>query len=177
MFEQDAYVSFATFRKDGRKVATPIWAAPLDDYLVMFSAPDAGKVKRLRNSSKAALAVCDVRGKLLGDWVDAEAWLIDDPDTLMKAQHAMREKYGWQSTLLDFVSRLTGRLDKRQYIGMKPMDAAFGRCLQVTHLDLQTGRRKLKVCMRDYRHRHGRIEHASDKATLHDKTGMAVRLG
>lgn len=120
MFEQDAYVSLATFRKDGRKVATPIWAAPLDDYLVMFSDPNAGKVKRLRNSSQAALAVCDVRGKLLGDWVDAEAWLIDDADEVQAAARAMREKYGWQSTLLDFASRLSGKLNKRQYIRMKP---------------------------------------------------------
>ncbi len=120
MFEQDAYVSLATFRKDGRKVATPIWAAPLDDYLVMFSAPDAGKVKRLRNSPQAALAVCDVRGKLLGDWVDAEAWLIDDANEVQRAASAMRTKYGWQSTLLDFASRLSGKLKKRQYIRMKP---------------------------------------------------------
>ena len=120
MFEQDTYVSLATFRKDGRKVATPIWAAPLDDYLVMFSDPNAGKVKRLRNSSQAALAVCDIRGKLLGDWVDAEAWLIDDADEVQAAARAMREKYGWQSTLLDFASRLSGKLNKRQYIRMKP---------------------------------------------------------
>jgi len=119
MFEQDAYVSLATFRKDGRKVATPIWAAPLDDDLVMFSDPNAGKVKRLRNSSQAALAVCDIRGKLLGDWVDAEAWLIDDADEVSRAAQAMREKYGWQSTLLDFASRLSGKLSKRQYIRMK----------------------------------------------------------
>ena len=120
MSEQDTYVSLATFRKDGRKVATPIWAAPLDDYLVMFSDPNAGKVKRLRNSSQAALAVCDIRGKLLGDWVDAEAWLIDDADEVQAAARAMREKYGWQSTLLDFASRLSGKLNKRQYIRMKP---------------------------------------------------------
>jgi len=120
MFEEDAYVSLATFRKDGRKVATPIWAAPLDDALVMFSAPEAGKVKRLRNSSQAALAVCDVRGKLLGDWVDAQAWLMDDPSEILRAKQAMRDKYGWQSALLDFVSRLSGKLNKRQYIRMKP---------------------------------------------------------
>jgi len=119
MFEKDAYVSLATFRKDGRKVATPIWAAPLDGSLVMFSAPDAGKVKRLRNSSQAELAVCDVRGKLLGDWVEAQAWLIEDPEEVCRAEQAMRTKYGWQSTLLDFFSRLSGKLSKRQYIRMK----------------------------------------------------------
>ena len=65
------------------------------------------------------LAVCDVRGKLLGDWVDAEAWLIEDPEEVQTAARAMRQKYGWQSSALDFLSRLSGKLSKRQYIRIK----------------------------------------------------------
>ena len=70
--EQASYISLATFRKNGNKVATPIWAAPLNSALVMFSAPDAGKVKRLRLGPKAEVAICDVRGKVLGDWNSGE---------------------------------------------------------------------------------------------------------
>ena len=95
------YISLATFRKDGRKVATPVWAAPLDGDLVMFSDPDAGKVKRLRNSSDAEISVCDFRGKLLGQWVGAQAWLMDEAEATQKAAISLREKYGWQSVLLD----------------------------------------------------------------------------
>ena len=114
------YISLATFRKDGRKVATPVWAAPLDGDLVMFSDPDAGKVKRLRNSSDAEIAVCDFRGKLLGQWVGAQAWLMDEAEATQKAAISLREKYGWQSVLLDGVSRLGGRLHRRQYISIRP---------------------------------------------------------
>jgi len=115
------YISLATFRKDGRKVATPIWAAPLpgtENTLVMFSDPNAGKVKRLRNSPQAEVAVCDVRGKLLGDWQPAQAFLLENTEqqTIEIAAQAMRNKYGWQSAALDVVSRLSGRLQKRQYI-------------------------------------------------------------
>lgn len=116
MFATAPYVSLATFRRDGRKVATPIWAAPLDGHLVMFSAPDAGKVKRLRVSPKAELAVCDVRGGLKSDWSQAEAYLVDDPSVIEAAERAMRKKYGWQSLALDTLSRLSGRLKQRQYI-------------------------------------------------------------
>ena len=114
------YISLATFRKDGRKVATPVWAAPLEGDLVMFSDPDAGKVKRLRNSTDTEIAVCDVRGKLLGEWFGAQAWLMDEEEAIRKAAIALREKYGWQSVLLDGASRLSGRLHRRQYIRIRP---------------------------------------------------------
>lgn len=111
-----SYISLATFRKDGRKVATPIWAAPCGVHLVMFSDPDAGKVKRLRNSPSAEVALCDVRGKLLGEWTPAQAFLIDDQASVAAAAKAMRKKYGWQSLALDTLSRIGGRLHNRQYI-------------------------------------------------------------
>lgn len=114
-----SYISLATFRKDGRKVATPIWAAPLNDnpaHLLMFSDPNAGKVKRLRNSPRAEVAVCDVRGKLLGDWAPANAYLVHSPAEASAAARAIAAKYGWQSRLLDFTSWLGKRLHKRQYV-------------------------------------------------------------
>ncbi len=114
-----SYISLATFRKDGRRVATPIWAAPLADdeaRLVMFSDPNAGKVKRLRNSPVAEVALCDVRGKLLSEWVGAQAFLVESPKEVIAAEQAVRHKYGWQSRLLDFTSRIGGRLHKRQYV-------------------------------------------------------------
>lgn len=115
-----SYISLATFRKDGRRVATPIWAAPIDadddSQLAMFSDPNAGKVKRLRNSPTAEVALCDVRGKLLSEWVAARAFLIDSKKESTAAEHAIRQKYGWQSMLLDFTSRIGGRLNKRQYV-------------------------------------------------------------
>jgi len=114
-----SYISLATFRKDGRKVATPIWAASIQErptHLVMFSDPNAGKVKRLRNSARAEVALCDVRGKLLSDWVEAQAYLIESGQDTRAASSAVRTKYGWQSRLLDLTSRLGGRLGKRQYV-------------------------------------------------------------
>lgn len=118
-----SYISLATFRKDGRKVATPIWAAPLSSdvsfgttQLVMFSDPNAGKVKRLRNSPRAEVAICDVRGKLLGEWVPAQAYLINTSEAEQQGAEAILSKYGWQSRVLDFTSWVGRRLHKRQYV-------------------------------------------------------------
>ena len=110
------YVSFATFRKSGDLVATPVWCAEDSGDYFIFSAGDAGKVKRLRNSSRARMAVCDMRGKLLGEWHAAEAEVLSDPGDIERALRALRRKYGVQMWLADVGAKLTGRFDKRAYI-------------------------------------------------------------
>ena len=113
------YLSLATWRRDGRRVATPVWAAPLDDLLVVFSAGNAGKVKRLRNSDQAEIAVCDVRGKRLGPGYATRAWLMDNPARIDLAHGALLEKYGWQMKLADLLSRVSGRINQRAWIAIE----------------------------------------------------------
>ncbi len=110
------YISLGTYRKSGVVVNTPVWAAQADGHLYVFSAGEAGKVKRLRNSSKAQVAVCDARGKLLGEFVEATAELVEDSREIEQALQAMRKKYAWQMWLADTGAKLTGRFNKRAYI-------------------------------------------------------------
>lgn len=110
------YLNLLTFRKNGAEVPTPVWFATHRGFFYVFSAGEAGKVKRLRNSPRARVAPCDVRGKLRGDWVDAEAFLVEDPVEIAAAHQALRDKYGWQMCLLDVMSRLGGRYDSRAFI-------------------------------------------------------------
>ena len=113
------YFNLATFRKNGSAVETPVWFAPSKDdapgVYYVFSAGDAGKVKRLRRDQTARVAACDVRGKLQGDWLQARAELIDGADA-DAALAALRRKYGWQMALADVLARLTGRFHRRAYI-------------------------------------------------------------
>ncbi len=111
--EDHLYLSLATYRKSGAAVETPVWFASSDGKLYVFSAGDAGKVKRLRNSSRARVAACDMRGRLLGEWIDARARIIEDTETIERAYAAFRAKYGLQMRLADFFSKLAGRYDKR----------------------------------------------------------------
>jgi PPOX class probable F420-dependent enzyme len=110
------YVSLATFRKSGVAVPTPVWAAPSGEKLYVFSAGHAGKVKRLRNSTRAEVAVCDVRGKVLGAWYPAIAVVLEDLEEIEHALDALRRKYGWQMWLADVGARLTGKFERRAYI-------------------------------------------------------------
>jgi len=115
-FKGHGYINLATFRRSGKAVETPVWFAELDARLYVFSEAKAGKVKRLRNSPRARVAVCDVRGKLRGEWVEVVARVVEDPETIERAFAALRAKYGWQMWIADFFSRLAGRIDKRAII-------------------------------------------------------------
>jgi len=97
-------------------VATPVWFAEDADAYYVFSAGDAGKVKRLRLSDIAKVAPCDVRGALLGDWLNAKAKLLGDGAEVQRALNALRRKYGWQMRMTDFFAKLAGRFPKRAYI-------------------------------------------------------------
>ncbi len=111
------YVSLRTFRRSGVPVDTPVWfARSSNNTYHVFSAANAGKVKRLRLSSRAQVAICDMRGGSLGEWQDCTAHLTEDPTEIAYALKALRQKYGWQMVLTDFMSRLSGRYHRRAYI-------------------------------------------------------------
>ena len=114
--ERGSYLSFATRRKSGDLVATPVWFAPDGDSYYLFSAADAGKVKRLRNFSESRIAACTVRGLVTGDWFDTRAYVLDKPADEERALAALRRKYGWQMKVGDVFARLTGKMQRRAYI-------------------------------------------------------------
>ncbi|MEQ9462104.1 MAG: PPOX class F420-dependent oxidoreductase [Haliea sp.] len=123
--QRSAYLNFATRKRSGEFVPTPVWFAPGDgDCFYLFSAGDAGKVKRLRNFSEARIAPCTVTGRLTGGWLEAQAHLLEDPRDIAGALAALRRKYGWQMRLLDLLSRVGGKLDRRAYIRVEPGSTA-----------------------------------------------------
>jgi PPOX class probable F420-dependent enzyme len=114
------YISLATRKKSGEFVQTPVWFAPDGDDYYVFSAGNAGKVKRLRNFSEARIAACTVTGTVTGEWVEARAELLERKADCDRALAALRRKYGWQMRLGDFFSRLTGKMARRAYIRVTP---------------------------------------------------------
>ena len=114
--EGGSYISFSTRKKSGEFVATPVWFAPDGDSYYLFSAGNAGKVKRLRNFSEARIASCTATGKLTGEWMDTRAFLLDKPAETARALQALRRKYGWQMRIGDCFSTLTGKMNRRKYI-------------------------------------------------------------
>jgi uncharacterized protein len=101
----EKYVLLTTFRRDGRAVPTPVWVARDGDELVVFSAPDAGKVKRIRRDGTVRVAPCDLRGRRRGDDVPGHARLLDDA-AARRVHGLITRKYG----LLGWLTALGGRL-------------------------------------------------------------------
>ena len=119
--EDASYLSFATFRKSGVAVETPVWFAEEDGVFYLFSADNAGKVKRLRNSPRSRIAACTVTGRVTGDWVDTEAKILTRKADIAQALGALERKYGWQMCITNLLSRLSGKMDKRAYIAVTPV--------------------------------------------------------
>lgn len=114
---QATYVSLVTYRKTGVEVKTPVWIAPHDGKLYVFSEAKAGKVKRLRNNPNIKLALCDVRGKLLDDtWLSGTARILDTAAPLESIYRSFVKKYGWQMRVANFFSTLSGRIHNRAMI-------------------------------------------------------------
>jgi PPOX class probable F420-dependent enzyme len=118
---REAYVSLATFRRDGREVRTPVWIAADGAHLYVYTNEKSGKVKRIRGNGRARLAACDARGRLRRpeQWVDARARVVTDAQTRERAFGALRQKYGWQLALVLFGARLGGRYADRAIVELQ----------------------------------------------------------
>jgi PPOX class probable F420-dependent enzyme len=110
------YINLLSFKKDGKGVETPVWAAPLDGKLCVFSAGEAYKVKRVRRNPAVRVARCDARGKVLGPWLDGTCAIIEDKAHQERMMAAINRKYGWQAAILNFFSGISGKAKKRAYL-------------------------------------------------------------
>jgi PPOX class probable F420-dependent enzyme len=110
-FASAKYISLETFRKTGVGVRTPVWfaAAPAaPETFYVYSAPDAGKLKRIRNNPHVRVAPCDIRGNLRGAWLDGQASIVEGVEA-GKGQELLRQKYGWMKRIGDFFAKFRGR--------------------------------------------------------------------
>ena len=115
----EAYVSLASFRRDGREVRTAVWIARDGDDLVVYTNGRSGKVKRIRRDGRVRLAACDARGGLRGEWSEGRARLRDDAAARDRGLAAIRRKYGWQAGLVLWGARLFGRYPQRAVIEIR----------------------------------------------------------
>ncbi len=122
-----AYMSLGTFRKNGTRVAVPVWFAASNGRYYVFTESKAYKVKRLRRDPRVEVAVCDIRGRVSGPWQSGSGRVMDtdsaaDAARIQSAYAALRTKYGWQMWIADSVSRLNGRYNKRAMLELQIED-------------------------------------------------------
>ena len=76
------------------KWKTPVWIAEVAPRYYIFSAGDAGKVKRIRATPRVRIAACDVRGNIKSAWMEARARILSDAALIAQVRKALRSKYG-----------------------------------------------------------------------------------
>jgi PPOX class probable F420-dependent enzyme len=82
-----------TYRRSGKPVPTPVWAAEAEGRFYVRSERAAGKVKRLRRDPRLLVAPCTVRGKPLGAPFEARARVLE-PAEEPRAERALATRYG-----------------------------------------------------------------------------------
>lgn len=102
-----SYLLVTTFRRDGRAVHTPVWAVRDEDSLLVWTAADSGKVKRIRRDGDVRLAPCTARGRPTGPEVPGHAELLD-VDGSRHARRMIAGRYGLGSRLRRGVDRTVG---------------------------------------------------------------------
>lgn len=102
------YVLLTTFRRDGTAVPTPVWVARDGAELVVFTAPNAGKVKRIRRDGAVRVGPCTVRGRPTGPDVPGHARVLDRAG-VDRTLGLIARKYGILGRLTVWNSRLRRR--------------------------------------------------------------------
>src|ERR1700752_1323024 len=98
------YTLLTTFTKDGRPKPTPIWVAPDGDRLLVITEEDSWKVKRIRNTPRVTLAVCDMRGNPKSDALEAKAIILDKTQTRL-VYDAIGKRYGLVGRVFNLFSK------------------------------------------------------------------------
>ena len=121
--DKEKYINLSTQKKDGTFVNTPVWFAQDEDQnsFYVFSNGGAGKVKRIRNFSSVKVAICNFKGDLHGEWLSAEAELLDQEEFIKLGYRLLQKKYP-SMRIIDFFSKLSGNYKKRQLIEFKFKD-------------------------------------------------------
>jgi PPOX class probable F420-dependent enzyme len=104
------YILLTTFTKDGRPKPVPIWAAADGDRLLVITQESSWKVKRIRNTPRVTLAICDMRGRPKSEAVEGTAAILDKSQTAA-VYDAIGTRYGIVGKVFNLFSKLRGGME------------------------------------------------------------------
>ena len=119
-------IALTTFRKTGQAVTTPVWFSERLGTIYVETHADAGKLKRLRHSTRVTLAPCTYSGKVTGSVIAGNARILTESEESTAASVALAKKYGVMRSLYHFV-RNARRMFQRKakvevvYIAIEPI--------------------------------------------------------
>lgn len=110
----EQYVLLVTTRRSGVDVATPVWVGRDGDALVVTTARDAGKTKRIRHTPRVTLQACDRVGnpRLGAPVVEGHATVDESPEGRERLVALFKAKYGAQYLAILGLQKLRGTTDR-----------------------------------------------------------------
>ena len=114
------FVLLTTFTKDGRPKPTAIWAANDGDRLLVITGAKSWKVKRIRNTPRVTLAICDRGGKPKSEAIEATATILDKSQTGV-VYDAIGSEYGLLGKAFNLFSKLRGGMNKNVGLELRPV--------------------------------------------------------
>ncbi|MEO6794205.1 MAG: PPOX class F420-dependent oxidoreductase [Mycobacterium sp.] len=114
------YLLLTTFTKDGRPKPTPVWAAADGDRLLVITQENSWKVRRIRNTPRVTLAVCDMRGRPKSEAIEAVATVLDKAHN-GAVYDAIGKRYSIVGRVFNVFSKLRGGM--RNNVGLALTDA------------------------------------------------------
>jgi len=124
-FAGHKYLNLETFKKSGEGVKTPVWfaadpSASLDSNdakLYVYTIGVSGKVKRIRNNPRVKIAPCDMRGRVLGEWVEARVAILTGEEAARGMRLLNKKYFPWRQ-MLDFFAMFRRR--ERTVFAIRP---------------------------------------------------------
>jgi len=116
------FIRLTTYRKNVVAVPTAVWFANDDGKLYVTTTSTAGKIKRIRNSSRVLVAPCDRTGQVLAG-KESEAQAHELPvDAHEHAYATLAKKYGPQFEVIASRAPATAQ---RTYFVIEPLIGAI----------------------------------------------------
>ncbi len=105
-FDKQQYLNIETFRRNGQGVKTPVWFAQEGNTLLIWTAVDSGKARRIRRDGRVRVTPSTASGDPTGEWVDAKA-LVDEAAADYVAGQ-FRKKYGFMFNMFAMLGKARG---------------------------------------------------------------------
>jgi PPOX class probable F420-dependent enzyme len=102
-FTSHKYICIESFRKNGTPVRTPVWFVENKGSLFVRTGKNSGKVKRIKRNPNIRVAICDFRGKLKSEWIDATASSDMSEHQRQNIYQMLQRKYGLLFTLSNII--------------------------------------------------------------------------
>lgn len=110
------FLSVTSFKRDGTRVATPVWAVSDGTRLFAFTDLHSAKVWRIRRNPRVLVAPCRVNGKLRSALITAHAEVLTDDVELERVQQLLLARYKITYRIVMLFYRLGRRLRRRQSV-------------------------------------------------------------